>query len=211
MERFEFNTKLKKGDPEAFSQLFKQIHSRLLNYCRLFIQDIDLCEDFVQESFIQLWEKHETIIPDKSVESFLFVIVRNKCFSYLKEKRILDSDISYESIPVNELQYLYQLDFLQKEELSIEESLFESLKNAIESLPEKRKKVFIASKIEGVKQRDIAEQFDISIKTVEKHLSEANKELRKKLQKEYFSSMVYYVLLSLLFKVGSFFQILLLS
>jgi RNA polymerase sigma-70 factor (ECF subfamily) len=185
MENIEFRRKLKIGDPEAFSQLFKLFHSRLLGYCNLFVHDKNLSEDFVQDCFIKLWENHDKIIPEKSVEALLFVMARNKCFAYLKDRKIQNSEVSLDAISINQLQYLYQIDFLRKEELSIEERIIDALKQAIANLPEKRKAVFLMHKIEGIKQKEIAEKLGITIKAVEKHLSEAKRDLQKKLTEEY--------------------------
>jgi RNA polymerase sigma-70 factor (ECF subfamily) len=112
-------------------------------------------------------------------------MVRNKCFTYLKDQKIQNTEVTLDAIPINQLQYLYQIDFLRKEEASIEERIIDSLKQAIANLPEKRKAVFVMHKIEGFKQKEIAEKLGITIKAVEKHLSEAKRELHKKLTNEY--------------------------
>ncbi|TLX75971.1 RNA polymerase sigma-70 factor [Labilibacter sediminis] len=181
----ELNKSLKQGNPDAYSSLFKELQPRMSGYCRLFIKEKDLIEDIIQDCFTHLWDKKENINIHKSIESYLFVILKNKCFKILKEKQLLLDNVNVEEIPVNELQYLYQLDFTDKKERSIEENLITSLKEAIEELPPKRKEVFIKSKIEGKKQKDIAEELNISIKAVEKHISQAKEQLRSKLEKEY--------------------------
>ena len=195
MRELEFRNLLKKGHPEAFSQLFRETYPRMLGYCRLFIKDSKQSEDLVQDCFEKLWEKRSTINPEKSVESLLFVMLRNKCLNVLKEQPIFQSLSVPENLPANELQYLYQLDFTEKEEKSVEERLIVSLKAAIDELPDKRKEAFIKSKIEGKKQKDIAEEMGISVKAVEKHISQAKEQLRKKLEKEYASLAILLVML----------------
>ena len=86
---------------------------------------------------------------------------------------------------VNELQFLYQLDFTDKEEKSLEEMLIESFQKAINELPEKMKVVFTLCKIEGKNQKEVAENLGISIKMVEKHIAGAKQHIREKLRKQY--------------------------
>ncbi len=179
------NKKLKQGNPEAYSSLFKELQPRMTCYCRLFINYEDQIKDLIQDCFTHLWDKRENIDIHKSIESYLFVILKNKCLRILKEKQLSLNNVNIEELAINEIQYLYQLDFTEKKEKSLEERLITSLKEAINELPAKRKEVFIKSKIEGKKQKEIAEELDISVKAVEKHISQAKEQLRKKLEKEY--------------------------
>jgi len=80
--------------------------------------------------------------------------------------------------------------------MSLEEQLVEALKKAIDELPERKRDILIKNKIEGLKQKKIAEQLGISVKTVEKHLHEAKLELRKKLEEQFATlSVILYLLL----------------
>ena len=179
------NERLNRGEPEAFSELFKQTHPRMMGYCRLFIVEKKEAEDIVQECFLHLWKHYEKIDLHKSVESLLFVSLRNRCLNYLKESTRFSFNRQYDDLESNELQYLYQLDFLDEKELSIEEQLVKALKIAIDELPDRKREILIKNKVEGIKQKAIAEELGISVKTVEKHLKEAKQELRIKLEKQF--------------------------
>ncbi len=176
---------LKSGNPEAFKEVFRVLYPRLKGYCRLFVHNEDQIEDIIQESFITLWEKHDTINPEKSVESFVFVIVRNRCLNYLKKEKLNNNQVNLDNINIEELQYLYQLDFTNKEEKSVEELLIESFQKAVNELPDKMKLVFTKCKIEGKKQKEVAEELGISIKMVEKHISKSKQQIRKVLTLQY--------------------------
>jgi len=195
---FDFETKkqLKTGKPAAFKEVFRLLYPRMRGYCKLFIADDSDVEDVIQECFITLWEKRKSINPEKSIESFIFVILRNRCLNVLKSKKIEDRRVEIENLDVNELQYLYQLDFSEKEEKSIEEMLIESFREAVEELPEKMKQVFVACKIQGKKQKEVAEELGISVKMIEKQISKAKLQIRDKLMKQY-PSMVVIILLFL--------------
>lgn len=175
------NIRLQEGNPEAFEELFKQTFPRMIGYCRLFIKDQAQANDLVQECFVKLWEKRSTIKISHSVESLLFVMLRNKCLNYLRDQKLHDFEKDIESIKENELQHLYQLDFIGKEEKSVEERLIEAIQQSIEKLPEKRKLVFIKTKVEGKKNKEVAEELNISVKAVEKHLHQAKEQIRQEM------------------------------
>lgn len=175
----QLNTNLKEGNPSAFEDLFKQIFPRMQGYCGLFIQDKAQANDLVQECFMRLWEKRSTIQPHQSVESLLFVMLRNRCLNYLRDQKSELIDRSFNTLAETDLQHLYQLDFTGHEEMKLEESLLEAIRESVENLPKKRKLVFIKAKIEGKKNKEIAEEMGISVKAVEKHLHQAKEQIRQ--------------------------------
>lgn len=189
---FDIQTKieLKKGNPVAFKEVFTTLYPRLKGYCRLFVHNHQLIEDIIQESFIAVWEKHQTIQIEKSVESLFFVVVRNRCLNELKRVKLEEGKLDLENLPGSELQYLYQLDLTEKEEKSIEEMLIESMQKAVDELPGKMKQVFIRCKIEGRKQKEVADELGISLKMVEKQISKAREHIREKLNRQYPALMI---------------------
>ncbi|MBW8325384.1 MAG: RNA polymerase sigma-70 factor [Prolixibacteraceae bacterium] len=181
MGNTEFNIRLKEGNSLAYEELFKQTYPRLLGYCSLFIHNQAQANDLVQECFVRLWEKRSTISASQSVESLLFVMLRNRCLNYLRDQKLHVSDKSINLVGENELQHLYQLDFAGKEEKTLEEKLIEAIRESVEKLPEKRKLVFVKTKIEGKKNKEVAEELNISVKAVEKHLHQAKEQIRKEM------------------------------
>jgi RNA polymerase sigma-70 factor (ECF subfamily) len=185
VENTQLNIRLKEGNPAAYEELFKQTFPRMLGYCKLFIHDQAQANDLVQECFVRLWEKRSTISPNQSVESLLFVMLRNRCLNYLRDQKneLIDKNLS--AVGENELQHLYQLDFTGREEKTLEESLIEAIRESVDNLPEKRKLVFIKAKIEGKKNKEVAEELGISVKAVEKHLHQAKEQIRTEMLKEF--------------------------
>ncbi|NCB07048.1 MAG: sigma-70 family RNA polymerase sigma factor, partial [Bacteroidia bacterium] len=121
----------------------------------------------------------------KSVENLFFVVVKNRCLNELKKKKLEEGNIGFENLPGSELQHLYQLDFTEKEEKSLGEMVVESLQKAVDELPGKMKQVFIRCKIEGRKQKEVADEMGISLKMVEKQISKARAQIRQKLLKQF--------------------------
>lgn len=197
MEYTQLNIRLKEGNPSAYEELFKQTFPRMLGYCRLFIHDQAQTNDLVQECFVKLWEKRATIKTAQSIESLLFVMLRNRCLNYLRDQKLHAAEKSISLIEENELQHLYQLDFMGKEEKSLEERLVEAIRELVKDLPEKRKLVFTKAKIEGRKNKDVAEELGISLKSVEKHLHQAKEQIRHEMLLKF---PLLYVLIALLLK-----------
>ena len=185
MESAPLNIRLKEGNSAAYEELFKQTFPRLLGYCRLFINDQAQANDLVQECFVRLWEKRQTIDPRQSVESLLFVMLRNRCLNHLRDQKNDLIEKKLNNINENELQHLYQLDFAGREEKTLEEQLIEAIRESVEELPEKRRLVFIKAKIEGKKNKEVAEELGISVKAVEKHLHQAKEQIRTQMLKEF--------------------------
>lgn len=153
----------------------------MLGYCRLFIHEQEQANDLVQECFIKLWEKRSSIKTTQSVESLLFVMLRNRCLNYLRDKKLHKPETEIDSVGENELQHLFQLDFIGKEESILEEQLIVAIRESVDKLPEKRKIVFTKSKLEGKKNKDVADELGISVKAVEKHLHQAKEQIRKEM------------------------------
>ncbi|QGY44797.1 RNA polymerase sigma-70 factor [Maribellus comscasis] len=187
--------RLKNGDPSAYKEVFRLLYPRLKGYCRLFISDEHEAEDIIQEGFLTLWEKRNTIQPENSVENLLFVMVRNRCLNRIKKQKLEEVNADLETNIPSENQFLYQIDFSGKEDKSLEELMIESFQQAVDELPEKMQFVYKKCKIEGRKQKEIAEELGVTVKAIEKHISKAKHNIRQKLLLQY-PSMV--LLISLL-------------
>ncbi|MGD9556153.1 MAG: RNA polymerase sigma factor [Mangrovibacterium sp.] len=190
------NKELRKGDPLGYQKLYLQTSSRLKNYCRLFLKNDLLIEDMVQNAYLRLWERRGSIVPEKSVESFLFRVVRNQCLNYLRDRKLEAGRFSIVQGPWSDLQHLYQIDLSGAEEKKLEEQLLEALKKAIDDLPERQNQIFVKCKIEHKKQKEVAGEMGITLKAVEKSLAKSKKQLREALQSRFpeFALMIFLLL-----------------
>lgn len=168
-----FSKSLKNGSLKAYNELFSTHYSKLFNYALKLSNNEDIAKDIVQEAFIKLWLHRENIKPDLSISNYLLKICHNEFLIHArkkkKEKAFLDQ---------LKIETAYEL-FISTEQ---EPSRIEWLNEAINKLPPKCKEVFKLSKFEKMKYKAIAEKMEISIKTVENHVSKAYRELRKNLQ-----------------------------
>ncbi|MBN1598872.1 MAG: RNA polymerase sigma-70 factor [Bacteroidales bacterium] len=169
--------KVKRGDSAAFEKLYKRLYPRLDDYATKILKDKVVAQDILQEIFIKLWRKRNEIAPI-NIEAFLFRILKNQCLTHLKNMKV------FENTKMNvkhskEIQELYRIDFLKDEPvLLIEKELELQVEAIIETLPDKCREVFLLSRVNGMRNREIADKLGINIKNVERHISRALKSFR---------------------------------
>ncbi|MFV0378160.1 MAG: RNA polymerase sigma-70 factor [Mangrovibacterium sp.] len=173
----------KQGDPKALEELFYRTFPRLFDFANRITKDRQVAEDIVQDVFIKIWEKKERI-ESINIEGYLFRLVRNQCLDYIKFIKVISGrEIEFNSM--QKIEELYRIDFIRDQPyLLIQEELKLEIERTIDSLPPRCREVFILSKIEGLKNREIAEQLQISIKNVERHLVRATQAFRQKFSNE---------------------------
>ena len=175
---------IKEGDTGAFEYLFKTYHPRLRNYASRFVQDEGELDDIIQDCFVRLWEQR-TALTDISLSSLLFTMVRNRCLNYLRHKTCttickIDALLNQQGS-----EQLYAMDMHhQPDEETICAELTREIAQILDSLPPRCREVFVLSRFEGLKNREIAEQLGISVKVVEKQMTKALTTFRKMLAAE---------------------------
>ena len=131
------------------------------------IQEED-AENITQDVFIILWENRDFIEHIDNMNAYLFRLVRNKCLDYLKHK-------VFEQRYVESVQTSYEVDVVEDNDTEI------LIRAAINSLPKRCRDIFLLSRVEGLKYKEISEQLGISVNTVECQMGIALKKLRIKL------------------------------
>lgn len=170
---YDLFNEVKKGNEKAFEYVFKRFYFRLKGFALRFVGDPDVVEDIIQECFLTLWEKRERLALI-SLPSLLFIMVRNSCLNHLKHVSVKNKLISGIH-PLTEIEErLYYADFeLDASQKLLYDELDEQVNKVIEVLPDRCKEVFVLSRNEGLKNREIAEKLKISTTAVEKHISKA--------------------------------------
>lgn len=179
--------RLSQGHKSVFNDLFEQYYERLYHLSYQYLNNEDEAKDIVQDTFIKLWEVRADLNPDTNIRNFLFTITKNNCLNMLKRRQFLIKE--HEKIKWAEMHYAYEaLNRMGHEYMEFEE-LKEKIETAVERLPKYCQRVFLMSRFEDRKNKEIAEELNISIKTVEAHLTKALKLLRSDL-KEYLPLIV---------------------
>ena len=168
--------KLKAGDQTAFDKLFRQYYKYLVVVAYKYIKDDHLSKDLVQEVFMDLWKRRETISIEQSLKFFLRRAVINRSLATIrKNSRISLEEDAGLNVPTrtNETESAYQM-----------KELNEVLESAYAKLPARCLEVFKLSRHEGLSHKEIAAKLDISTKTIENQMTKALKIIRAAL-KEY--------------------------
>ncbi len=136
-----------------------------------------------------LWEKKDELELSCTLTTYLFTLVKNRCLNFLRHKLIEEE---YNAQMKEELGFkLYALESMEYSYHS-EKELQEIIQRALDTLPERCREVFIKSRIEGLKYKEISEELGISVNTVENHIVTALKKLRVEL-KDYLPLLLFLV------------------
>lgn len=180
LDRTEIVRKIKSGDQYAFESLYRLFYPKLSYFSGQYLPDMDLAHSVVQDVFAELWEKRDTLQRDTNIEAWLFTVTKNKSLKqiskerskqrytdYLKNRQL---DVSYQSLAAFNTENIVFAELQQKVEL------------ALTKLSPPVRLVFEKSRFDEKKNREIAEELGISIKTVEAHLSKSLRLLRAELK-----------------------------
>lgn len=163
------------GDVRAYEATYKSLFKPLFVYALSILNDQAKAEGIVQNVFLKLWEKKETIEIQSSLKAYLYKAVHNHSLNAIKHTQVKQQ---YES------HLSYSMKNKQSESVertTAHKQLEGKLRRALSELPEQCRTVFQMSRFEDLKYKEIAERLSISPKTVENHMGKALKLLRGKL------------------------------
>lgn len=160
-------------EKQAFKALFDTYFEEVRRYVFYRSGNEDLSTDIAQDTFIRIWEKQNDVDP-KRVKGLLFKIANDLFISsYRKDKVAFNFFKNYELQEHSQTPY----DDISYEELK---SAYET---ALNNLPEKQRVVFLMSRIDELKYKEIAERLNLSVKAVEKRMSQALDHMKNALRK----------------------------
>jgi RNA polymerase sigma-70 factor (ECF subfamily) len=166
---------LKEGNVTVFEMFFKAYYQPLCNYAYTFIPDRDEAEEIVQSAFMSFWEKRQAIEIRVSPKSYMYTMVRNACLNVIKHEKIKQKYAGEELV-------LAERSHDSVSQRVISNELESRIQKAMQVLPEQCQLVFKLSRFEELKYSEIAEQLDISVKTVENQMGKALKIMREQLK-----------------------------
>ncbi|MEO3406444.1 RNA polymerase sigma-70 factor [Mucilaginibacter sp. CAU 1740] len=174
---------LRLDDRKAFDILYHKYSSKLFYAAYNLFRDKDVCEDLVQELFIDLWTKRNQL-NITSLEGYLKVAIRHKVLYYIRSQKA--------SVDISVIETLV-------EKYSADSKVFQNdiahlLEDGVAQLPEKCREIFTLSRKEYLTNKEIASRLNISIKTVENQITIALRYLRTGLT-DYLPSVVAVLLL----------------
>lgn len=169
-------TDLKMGDENAFNGIYEAYSKPMYLKILGMVKDKDIADELLQELFIKLWDNREKIIPEKAFQSYLYTIAKNLVYNYFRK-------IASDNSLIEQLLLRGTEHYLNAEELLLNKETSELLKNAIDQLSPQRKLVFELCKIEGKSYEEASKILDISIATINSHMTKSLQSIKSYLIK----------------------------
>ncbi|HPW78487.1 MAG: ECF RNA polymerase sigma factor SigE [Bacteroidetes bacterium ADurb.Bin037] len=162
-----------KDKEQILKESFLNYSPRLINYAMRFVSSRDIAQDIVQDCFMRFWERIDKF-EFLAVKPLLFTMVRNACLNHLKHLNVVKLQrLKYIHDDMGE-ERVYHYDFDMEPNTSIlYEELEKQIQIVVDKLPKRCRQVFLLSRFEGLKNKDIASRLDISLTAVEKHIRRA--------------------------------------
>ena len=186
---------IKKGNKEAYRLLYDLYYPKLLQIARGYIPKKEDAEELVQDVFLKVWKKRHTININTNIDGYLFRMMRNACLDFLRSKKNalnINNNVTQLEAALN-----YKALTNDTASMILVKELELQIMKAIELLPEKCKTVFLKSRFEGLKTKEISEELQISHKTVEGHITKAIKHLQLHIKE-----LLYFFLFIFIFMQG---------
>ena len=176
---------LSKGNLLAFNTLYKEYSGRLYRFALGYLKSEPEAEELVQEVFTKIWEKRTELKEELSFKSFLFTIAFNIIRKHFRTKAYMSD---YFKTGIGD-----DLDMQTTQKITCD-SLHQYITELVNKLPERRKEIFIKSRFDGLSIKEIAEELNISHKTVENQLTDALKFIRTNLNRESIPIILFFIL-----------------
>lgn len=170
-----------KDEMADYKLIFSQYYESLVRYCNTIVRDIDESEDIVQEVFVKLWEKRESINVHTSLKSMLYTAVYNAGVNYIKHRKVISS-FAQDAVKTGDISG--NADDMVQDEMRVK------IEKAIEQLPEQCGKIFRMSRQDELKYREIADKLNLSVKTIENQMGKALSLMREHL-KEFLTLLIF--------------------
>lgn len=158
----------------ALEELFNYYYPQLYNFSKAFLKSDDGIDDILQEVFLKIWRNRKKIRSNNTFKSYIFTIAQNLLLnelrSRLNDKKMKDK--LGKLVVAEEYLSFQQLEYKELER---------KIDQAVESLPEKQKEIFLKSRLDGLSYKEIAEELGVTTKTIEYHISQAIRLIKNQL------------------------------
>lgn len=164
---------LKDGDKTALTSIYNAYWKPLFIASYGLLKNKELCEEIIQDVFIDIWNRRSEIEIKVSLQSYLYACVRYKVFSEYRKNKIIKVEL------LEDLNTRFQ--YATPETKVMYKELEMHIATIVGNLPDRCQNVYKLSRNEHLTHKEIAEQLNISTKTVENHITNALKVLRASL------------------------------
>lgn len=156
-----------------FLEIYRAFYGKVFTFVLSLVKSKANAQDITQNIFMKLWKNRKNLEHIKSMDDYLFILSKNACMDYFRKasrKKEISTDVFDE--------FLLSRIVSSPEKRIDALSDIEELRHVIDSLPSKRRDIFIMSRFDGLSNDDIASILGVSKKTVENQISLATKKIK---------------------------------
>ena len=179
--------RLKKNEEPAIDELYAYFYPRLYRFSKSILKIEHEIDDVIQEVFVKIWLNRHKIGKAETFNSFIFTITKNEVLNLIRSK-VKDRTFRDELFKRSVAKEYHDQDNIEFNEIKA------CIDKSIAGLPERRSLVFNLSRNEGLSNKEIAKQLNISEKTVEDHITHALKSVRGSMKEMEFIFLLYFYL-----------------
>ncbi len=166
-----------------FETIYVRYYARMKRFAVQYVLREEDAENLVQDVFTELWERFPTLSSHDNLFAYLVLAIKNRCIDFLRRQTVMQK-------AADAVRQEYELEWRANHDALLamgtiqlsETELDGLLQRALDKLPERCREIFVKSKIEGIKQKDIAAALGISVNTVENQVAIAYRKLRAELK-----------------------------
>lgn len=163
-------------DIDVFQQQYNENFRRLKYFGMQYLPDEDAVLDLIQDLWLKIWERKTVLISQSAFRSYLYQALYRSILNYLKHDAIVKEYAEKSPDDIEEQEKAQEATHK-----IIEAEIYQALNKVFDELPSACRRVYAAS-LEGKSQKEIAEEFAISINTVKKHINNANHYMKDRLK-----------------------------
>ena len=158
-----------------FRRLVNDYQNKVIRFISLFVNDKMSCEELSSDVFISLWKNRARLPEIADLDSYIFIVARNKALNYLRKEQQKNVDIDSFNIDV------FHFTETTPESIYISKETVQTLNAAINELPQRTKMAFVLVREQNKTYKEVAEIMSVSVKTIEKQIASAVQKLKERL------------------------------
>jgi RNA polymerase sigma-70 factor, ECF subfamily len=179
--------RLKNNDKSALDEIFNYYYPRLFSFSKRILKIEDEIDDILQDVFLKIWLNRNKISNPETFNAFIFTITKNALLNLIR------SNINNQAFKEEFSRRIISSEYVTQNEIEFKE-IKTAIDQIVSKLPEKRQKVFLLSRNDGLSNNEIAQKLNISEKTVEDHITHSIRLLKKSLSEIGIISLLYFYL-----------------
>jgi RNA polymerase sigma-70 factor (ECF subfamily) len=155
----------------GISLLFRQYYVMLCSHAVRYVSSKVIAEDIVSDIFYEFQVGKRYLTITSSFRAYLFTMVRNRAFDYVRDEM-------KHTTSLEKADLVHAHITLSPDSITQYEDLYHDVENAINSMPLKRRQIYVMHRFEGKKYQEIAEELNLSLRTIEAHVYQGMRQIQ---------------------------------